>query len=77
MLGAEASQNPVAMGYGVLAYSVTALGADEVLLPQTERELEVVIGRLGDEGLAAVGEAHVEYFGISPMEDEEKVALKN
>jgi hypothetical protein len=70
-LGGQLSANEVYMGYAALAASVTEIDGEPVAPPITERQLEAMVSRLGDEGLNAVGAAVKSYFGVV---DEDEVA---
>jgi H2-forming N5,N10-methylenetetrahydromethanopterin dehydrogenase-like enzyme len=70
-LGAELSLNAPYLGMALLACSVTAI--DDVPVPQpiTEEQLESLVRRLGDDGMAAVSDAleaaeHAEAGGAAP-----------
>ena len=64
IVGAEGAKNEHVMGPCALAFSVTEIDGDPVLPPASYNELRVLVGRLDDEGLDAVGQAHVDHFGI-------------
>lgn len=52
--GPALSANPGWMGLAMLAVSVTAIDGVPVPVPATEAQVEALVGRLGDAGLAAV-----------------------
>jgi hypothetical protein len=52
--GTTLAANPGWMGLAMLAFSVTAIDDVPVPQPSTEAQIEALIGRLGDSGLAAV-----------------------
>ena len=56
-LGAGLSQNSLYLGYAMLAVCVVAIDDVPVPQPGTTALMEGLIGRLGDEGLVAVGQA--------------------
>lgn len=55
--GPNLAQNPAWLGLAVLACSVTAIDAMPVPQPNTEAQIEALVGRLGDRGLDAVASA--------------------
>jgi hypothetical protein len=58
--GPGLAQNQPWLGMAVLAASVTAIDDVPVPTPATEQQIEALVGRLGDAGIAAVGEALAE-----------------
>jgi hypothetical protein len=56
-LGPTLGQNALYLGMATLAYSVTAIEAVPVPPPINEGQLEALVGRLGDSGLAAIAAA--------------------
>jgi hypothetical protein len=56
-IGPVLSQNQLYLGMAMLAASVTAIDAVPVPPPVTEAQLEGLVARLGDCGIAAVAEA--------------------
>ena len=56
-IGATLSQNSPYLGMATLASSVTVLDGVPVPTSTTEAQLEALVGRLGDAGIAAVAEA--------------------
>jgi hypothetical protein len=56
-LGPALSGNDRYVGYAMLAYCVQAIDGVPVPAAATEAQLEALVARLGDAGLAAVGEA--------------------
>jgi hypothetical protein len=67
MAGGERSVNDQLMLMVMLAFAVTALDGEPVSRPNTWRELEVNLGLLDDEGIAAAAEA---YASLSPPQDD-------
>lgn len=63
------SQNQQYLGYAILAASVTAVDGDPRPFPTNELQVEATVQMLGDEGMEAVGQAHVEHFGIAADAD--------
>lgn len=55
--GASLSQNEMWLGMALLACSVTAIDGVPVPQPANEMQIESMVARLGDVGLAAAGEA--------------------
>ena len=55
-LGASAS-NPATMDLATIASSVKKIDAENIAVPSSEREVELLIQRLDFDGLAAAGEA--------------------
>ena len=55
--GPELSQNQPWLGMAVLACSVTSIDDVPVPTPVTEQQIEAVIARLGDPGVAAIAAA--------------------
>jgi hypothetical protein len=76
MLGAENAGNQHVLGYAMLAACVRELDGQQVFAPNSEREIEALIDRLGDEGLAAIGECMAEKFGFGPDQSDEET-LRN
>ena len=58
--GPELSRNPSWLGMAVLAASVTAIDDVPVPAPGNEQQIEAMVGRLGDAGIAAIGAALAE-----------------
>lgn len=58
--GPGLAQNQPWLGMAVLAASVTAIDDVPVPPPTTEQQVEALVGRLGDAGIAAVGKALAE-----------------
>ena len=55
-LGPGLSDNTRYVGYAMLAYCVTAIDDVPIPVPATEGQVEMLVTRLGDAGLEAVGE---------------------
>jgi len=55
--GSSLSQNEMWLGMALLACSVRAIDGVPVPQPANEMQIESVVARLGDVGLAAIGEA--------------------
>ena len=55
-IGPVLAQNPPYLGMAVLASSVTAIDNVPVPAPATEAQVEALISRLGDSGIAAVAD---------------------
>ena len=56
-IGPMLAQNPPYLGMAMLASSVTAIDDVPVPAPATEAQIEALISRLGDTGIAAVADA--------------------
>lgn len=74
ILGPESSRNEVLMGNAMLAFLVRSIDGEQIVVPNSERQLEVMIGRLDDDGLFAVGTCLIDDFGVSAPEDVGEVA---
>lgn len=73
VLGSKEATNEVYMGYAALAFAVTKVD-DEDVATNTIREIEFMVERLGDEGLAAVGQAYRDHFkDLMPKADADGV----
>ena len=57
LLGAENSANTSVLIYANLAFSVTKIDGEDEFKPVTLRQLQALVGRLDEHGLAAIGEA--------------------
>lgn len=55
--GPELAQNPPWMGMAILASSVMAIDDIPVPPPSNETQIEALVGRLGDAGLATISDA--------------------
>jgi hypothetical protein len=77
LVGSEASQNEVYFGHAVLAAAVTSIDGDPVFPPTARSEIDVLVDRLDDEGLEAVGAGYAKHFMASVASDEVRDALKN
>jgi len=53
-VGPELAQNQPYLGMAIIACSVTAIDGVPVPIPVTEAQIEALISRLGDAGMAAV-----------------------
>ena len=76
MLGGETAGNQHALGYAMLACAVREIDGQPVPMPNTERQIEALIDRLGDEGFEAVGQCLSTHFGMVGEEDREET-LRN
>lgn len=68
----SAAGNMQYMGIAGLAVCVTAIDGESIAFPTTKRELEAIVQRLDDEGLAAIGEGMQKMLGLS-VDDEGNV----
>jgi hypothetical protein len=57
LLGSEDSGNSAYLSYALMAASVTAIDGEAFGAPASRKEIEALIQRLDDEGLAAIGVA--------------------
>jgi hypothetical protein len=64
MLGGENSTNQQVVGYAMLTCCVTELNGEPLGMPNSERQIEALIERLGDEGFDAIGKCLAEQFGV-------------
>lgn len=63
-IGPELSQNQSYWGMAMLAATVVSIDGDRVQMPSSRREIEALVERLGDEGLAAAGKGVSKMMGI-------------
>lgn len=63
-IGPELSANQSYWGVAMLAVAVISIDGESVTTPNTRREIEALVDRLGDDGLFAVGRALAEIAGI-------------
>jgi hypothetical protein len=59
ILGKDLADNQTYMGHATLAWAVSEFDGDPMPFPQSVRETEAVMSRLGDEGAEAVANAYV------------------
>lgn len=62
LVGGETALNQVYMGMVMPLIFVQLIDGDVAPMPQTERELEALIERLGEDGIEAVMKGVVEHF---------------
>lgn len=74
--GAETAKNEVYMGMVLPLIFVVAIDDDPVLQPKTKLELEFLIQRLDEDGIAAVMEGCKTHFGASADPEVDKAAIK-
>jgi hypothetical protein len=72
--GPELSTNEPWIGMAALAFAVTQIGDDPNVRPNTLRELEMHVDRLGDESLEAAAKA---YATIAPAREDTVTQAKN
>lgn len=77
LVGPEGAKNETYMGYATLAFTVTDIDGEKVFPPLNEREIEVIVGLLDDDGLEAVGNGYIDHFGLKPTTEADRDALKN
>lgn len=75
MLGKDAENGPL-LGNCMLACLVREIDGEKIMMPNSYREIEVLVERLDDDGLAAVVEA-LKLLGISPNVDDEEDTIRN
>src|ERR1035437_4330455 len=68
--GSELSKNDQWIGLAALAASCIAIDGDQVPKPVSRLQIEALVDRLGDEGIAAVGEGYQKTFGVGAEEGE-------
>jgi hypothetical protein len=64
--GPVLSQNAAWLGLALLAFSVSAIDDVPVPMPATEQQIESLVSRLGDLGIAAVASAFAAMSEQSP-----------
>lgn len=69
IIGPEAARNEKYVGIAALACAVTHIDGERVPSPNTKREVEALVDRLGDDGLNAVGEAAAQIMGFERDEE--------
>ncbi|MDA8256527.1 MAG: hypothetical protein M0Z99_12955 [Betaproteobacteria bacterium] len=72
----DSSKNEVYMGMTMPLIFVSAIDGEPVPQPSTKREVEALIQRLDDHGIAAVMDGVQQNFG-TPDPEADKAALKN
>jgi hypothetical protein len=72
--GPELSTNEPWIGMAALAFAVTGVGDDQNVRPNSLRELEAHVERLGDDGLEAAARA---YAQIAPAREDVTAVAKN
>jgi len=70
-IGPELAENAPYVGMALLAICVTDIDSVPLPIPMTEGQVEALVQRLGDEGLAAVSDALLE---SSPATEEQRAA---
>jgi hypothetical protein len=68
-IGAALAENPPYLGMAMLAFSVTAIDGVPVPAPGNEAQLEGLVHRLGDGGIAAIADALDADAGHEEMTD--------
>ena len=69
VVGPENSRNEAFLGIATVACHVTAIDGDPVAFPRTRGQLDALVQRLDDHGIAAVASALAERFGITESQD--------
>jgi hypothetical protein len=75
-VGAENSANQNYMVYAAVAFSVKDLDGEAVITPRTEREVELIVQRLGEEGFEAAATALGSMYVTAGSEDILEAAKK-
>ena len=74
ILGGENAKNEPLLGNAMLAFLVVEIDGERIPPVNSERQLEAMIDRLDDDGLAAVAMCLGEQFGIgAPADVEEEI----
>ena len=73
-VGADNSRNEAYLGYATLAWHVKSIAGEAVTRPGTKVQLEALVARLDEDGLAAVAEALPALYGTP---EESEATLKN
>lgn len=78
ILGSDACKNEILLGNAMMAFIVRSINGDQILV-NSERQLEVMLERLDDDGLAAVIKCLAEEFGSAAAnaDDESEDSVKN
>ena len=75
-VGAENSANQNYMVYAAVAYSVKELDGEQMITPRTEREVEHIVQRLGEEGFEAAATALGSMYATADSEGVLEAAKK-
>lgn len=77
ILGAENAKNEPLLGNAMLAFLVREINGEKVAQINSERQLEAMIDRLDDDGLAAVALCLTTEFGLGGPIDDVEENVKN
>ena len=77
MLGPERAAVKEVLGYATLGYCVTEIDGERRPPAMAYEHLQATVDLLDDEGLEAVGTAYAAAFGVKPITDADKDAVKN
>lgn len=77
MLGGEGSKNEPLLIQALFTCLVRSIDNEEISMPNGERELEMLMGRLDDDGLNAVGKCLAEQFGVDETDENAQDQIKN
>jgi len=77
LVGTEASQNPAVMAPCSCAMAVSEIDGETVFPPNTYNELRALVGKLDDEGIAAVEQAYIKAGWIEAADGLTKDDVKN
>ncbi len=72
-LGSELSDNTLYLGYAMIAACVTAIDNAPEASPNSKRDIELMVQKLGDEGLAAINKGYKENFAGGETGDLAKI----
>jgi hypothetical protein len=73
MLGPSLSENALYLGYSMSAACVTEIDGVREAFPSSKKQIEIVIQRLGDEGLEAVTRGYRDNFSAGETGDTEAI----
>ena len=73
ILGPENAKNEPLVGNAMLAFLVREINGEQVMQPNSERQLEAIIERLDDDGLAAVAKCLIDKFGVEVSTDSDEI----
>ncbi len=77
ILGAENAKNEMVLGNAMLAFLVREINGEQIMAPNSDRQIEALIDRLDDEGLAAVAVCLAEQHGMNTAVEDVEENVKN
>lgn len=77
ILGPDGARNEQLVGSAMLAFVVRQINEEPIMVPNTERQLEALIDRLDDPGIAAVAKCMIEQYGFANLNDDDEDAVKD